>query len=94
MSQSGMVPETLGNRLNLVLRRVYMSRQKDRRDVDPDRFHDGTVRAFSGFSAQALRLKLVQIADAVITSGATLRRRLSSRWLWLQVRLCHCLLRV
>jgi hypothetical protein len=71
MSQSGMapeiMPETLGNRLNLVLRRVYMSRQKDRRDVDPDRFHDGTVRAFSGFSAQALRLKLVQIADAVIT---------------------------
>jgi hypothetical protein len=40
---------------------------KDRRDVDPDRFHDGNVRTFPGFSAQARRLKLVQIADAVLT---------------------------
>lgn len=40
---------------------------KDRRDVDPDRFHDGNVQTFPGFSAQARRLKLVQIADAVLT---------------------------
>jgi hypothetical protein len=40
---------------------------KDRRDVDPDRFHDGNVLTFHGFSAQARRLKLVQIADAVLT---------------------------
>jgi hypothetical protein len=40
---------------------------KDRHDVDPDRFHDGNVQTFAGFSAQARRLKLVQIADAVLT---------------------------
>lgn len=40
---------------------------KERRDVDPDRFHDGNVVTFAGFSAQARRLKLVQIADAVLT---------------------------
>ena len=40
---------------------------KDRRDVDPNRFHDGKVQTFPGFSAQARRLKLVQIADAVLT---------------------------
>jgi hypothetical protein len=40
---------------------------KDRRELDPDRFHDGNVQTFAGFSAQARRLKLVLIADAVLT---------------------------
>jgi hypothetical protein len=35
--------------------------------VDPDRFHDGNTQLFPGFSAQARRLKLVQIAEAVVT---------------------------
>jgi hypothetical protein len=40
---------------------------KDRRDVDPNRFPDGNRQVLPGFSAQARRLRLVQIADAVVT---------------------------
>ena len=40
---------------------------KDRKDVDPHRFREGEIHELDGYSAQARRVKLVQIADALVT---------------------------